>query len=134
MMKAKTDRKEAEIIIKKLRVENEFLDINLEAEKACQQILEDKLEEEIEKKKQAEKLNDDLIQQTKSADELQKNQMERALQRDKGVEITELRAKHATMNELNDEMMRKLQEEKNKFDKLKHEHIVLTEKLKAMEL
>jgi len=60
--------------------------------------------------------------------------MERALARDKGVEITELRAKHATINELNDEMARKCQEEKTKFDKLKHEHIVLTEKLKAMEL
>ena len=60
--------------------------------------------------------------------------MERALARDKGVEITELRAKHATINELNDEMLRKLQEEKNKFDKLKYEHIVLTEKLKEMNI
>jgi type III secretory pathway component EscV len=70
----------------------------------------------------------------KSADELQKNQMERALARDKGVEITELRAKQATISELNDEMLRKLQEEKNKFDKLKYEHIVLTEKLTEMNI
>ena len=70
----------------------------------------------------------------KSADELQKNQMERALARDKGVEITELRSKQATISELNDEMLRKLQEEKNKFDKLKYEHIVLTEKLKEMNI
>ena len=70
----------------------------------------------------------------KSADELQKNQMERALARDKGVEITELRAKQATISELNDEMLRKLQEEKNKFDKLKYEHIVLTEKLSEMNI
>jgi len=63
-----------------------------------------------------------------------KNQMERALARDKGVEITELRAKHATTNDLNDEMLRKLQDEKAKYDKLKYEHTDLTEKLKEMKL
>jgi hypothetical protein len=62
MMKAKTDRQAADIEIKKLKLENECLDINLEAEKACMQILEDKLEEENDKKKTAEKVNDDLKQ------------------------------------------------------------------------
>ena len=58
--------------------------------------------------------------------------MERALARDKGVEITELRAKQATINDLNDEMLRKLQEEKSKFDKLKYDHITLAKQLENM--
>jgi len=81
--------------------------------------LNDLLEEKREAKKIAETSNDRLKLETKSAAELLKNQMERQLARDKGEEITDLREKQRIITELNEEMLKKLAEEKAKFDQLK---------------
>ena len=115
--------------IEEAHIKLELLQIQVKELEDGTEFLNDKKEQLIEAKKQAEIRNEELRKELAAKEEIAAKRLQAKLNKDKNVEVKELIAQEETATQHNQELQAKLEEEKKKYDGLLDEKLELDEKL-----